>query len=71
MTLLEAQKNRKYKIVRVNIAEKGIDSYLFRLGCNKGKPITVVNKMGNNRIVVIRDAHYSFDSDICKSIEIE
>ncbi len=71
MTLLEAQKNREYKIVRVNIAEKGVDSYLFRLGCFSGEPITVVNKMGDNRIVVIRNARYSFDSEICKSIEIE
>lgn len=71
MTLLEAKKNREYKIIRVNIAEKGIDSYLFRLGCYKGKPITVVNNMGSNKIVVIKDARYSFNSEICKSIEIE
>ena len=71
MTLFEAQECKEYKISKINVEDADLESYLFTLGCYSGEPITVLNKKGSNRTVVLKDARYSFDSEISKSIEIE
>ena len=44
MTLLEAEVGKTYIIKEINTADDEMNSFLFRLGCYSGEPITVVSK---------------------------
>lgn len=71
MTLFDAVECKEYKILGINIDDEELKSYLFTLGCYSGETITILNRKGSNRIVVIKDARYNFDSNLSKCIEIE
>ena len=44
MTLLEAEVGKTYIIKEINTDDDEMNSFLFRLGCYSGEPITVVSK---------------------------
>ena len=47
MTLLEAEVGKTYIIKEINTDDDEMNSFLFRLGCYSGEPITVVSKSGD------------------------
>ena len=44
--------------------------FLFRLGCYKGEPITLISKKRKSCIVVIKDGRYNLDLMLSEAIII-
>lgn len=70
MTLSNGEVNKTYTIRAVNTADKDMQDYLFTLGCYPGESITIIAKLAGNYIVNIKDARYSIDDVLAKSVII-
>lgn len=68
MTLLEAETGRTYTVKEINTDDDEMNSFLFRLGCYEGEPITLVSKKKNSCIVVIKDGRYNLDELLSEAI---
>ena len=58
MTLLEAEVGKTYIIKEINTDDDEMNSFLFRLGCYSGEPITVVSKKKKSCVAVKRRADH-------------
>ena len=47
-----------------------MNSFLFRLGCYQGEPITLISKKKKSCIVVIKDGRYNLDKMLSEAIII-
>ena len=45
-----------------------MNSFLFRLGCYVGEPITLISKKKQSCIVVIKDGRYNLDNLLSEAI---
>lgn len=70
MTLLDAQPGQTYVIREINTDDDEMNSFLFRLGCYPGEPITLISKKKNSCIVVIKDGRYNLDKLLSGAIII-
>ena len=70
MTLLDAEPGRTYIIKEINTDDDEMNSFLFRLGCYVGEPITLISKKKKNCIVVIKDGRYNLDHMLSEAIII-
>ncbi len=70
MTLLEAEVGKTYAIKEINTDDDEMNSFLFRLGCYTGEPITVVSKKKNSCVAVIKDGRYSLDQLLSEAVII-
>ena len=70
MTLLEAEIGKTYTIKEINTDDDEMNSFLFRLGCYSGEPITVVFKKKKSCVVVIKDGRYNLDQLLSEAIII-
>ena len=68
MTLLDADTGKTYVVKEINTEDEEMNSFLFRLGCYEGEPITLVSKKKNSCIVVIKDGRYNLDSLLSEAI---
>ncbi len=68
MTLLEAETGKTYTVKEINTDDDDMNSFLFRLGCYEGEPITLVSKKKNSCIVVIKDGRYNLDELLSEAI---
>jgi len=68
MTLLEAETGKTYTVKEINTDDDEMNSFLFRLGCYEGEPITLVSKKKNSCIVVIKDGRYNLDELLSEAI---
>ncbi len=68
MTLLEAEPGRTYIIREINTDDDDMNSFLFRLGCYEGEPITLISKKKKSCIVVIKDGRYNLDKMLSEAI---
>lgn len=68
MTLLEAETGKTYTVKEINTDDDDMNSFLFRLGCYEGEPITLVSKKKNSCIVVIKDGRYNLDALLSEAI---
>ncbi len=68
MTLLETEVGQTYVIREINTDDDEMNSFLFRLGCYTGEPITVVSKKKNSCVVVIKDGRYSLDQLLSEAV---
>ena len=68
MTLLDAEVGRTYTVKEINTEDDDMNSFLFRLGCYEGEPITLVSKKKNSCIVVIKDGRYNLDNLLSEAI---
>lgn len=68
MTLLDAEAGRTYTVKEINTEDDDMNSFLFRLGCYEGEPITLVSKKRNSCIVVIKDGRYNLDGLLSEAI---
>ena len=71
MNLAEAQVGKEYIIKDILIDDEELNSFLFSLGCYSGEGITVIQHIKGGSIVVIKDARYSIDSALAKSIIVD
>ena len=70
MSLVKGQLNIPYIVSCVNAEQEDIREFLFTLGCYPGEKITIISKLAYNYIINIKDARYSIDEDLAKSIMI-
>ena len=70
MTLLEAEVGKTYIIKEINTDDDEMNSFLFRLGCYSGEPITVVSKKKKSCVAVIKDGRYNLDPLLSESVII-
>ena len=68
MTLLDADTGKTYMVKEINTEDEEMNSFLFRLGCYEGEPITLVSKKKSSCIVVIKDGRYNLDSLLSEAI---
>ena len=71
MTLFHAEEGREYTVVRINVDDEELISFLFSLGCYSGEPITVVTRRKHGCVVSIKDGRYNIDNDLAEAIEVE
>ena len=70
MTLLDAEPGKTYIIKEINTDDDEMNSFLFRLGCYQGEPITLISKKKKSCIVVIKDGRYNLDKMLSEAIII-
>lgn len=69
-TLLDAEPGETYIVKEINTDDDEMNSFLFRLGCYEGEPITLVSKKRKSCIVVIKDGRYNLDAQLSEAIII-
>lgn len=67
-SLLSAEPGVTYTIKEINTDDDEMNSFLFRLGCYVGEPITLISKKRNSCIVVIKDGRYNLDNLLSEAI---
>lgn len=70
MTLMDAEPGQTYIIKEINTDDDEMNSFLFRLGCYQGEPITLISKKRKSCIVVIKDGRYNLDKMLSEAIII-
>ena len=68
MTLLEAETGKTYTVQEIKTEDDDMNSFLFRLGCYSGEPITLISKKKKSCVVVIKDGRYSLDNLLAEAI---
>lgn len=68
MTLLDAEVGKTYQVKEINTDDEDMNSFLFRLGCYPGEPITLISKKKKSCIVVIKDGRYNIDNLLSEAI---
>ena len=71
MDLSLAQIGKEYIISQINTDDEELNSFLFSLGCYSGEAITVVSARKSGLVVAIKDARYSIDKELAKSILVK
>jgi len=69
-TLMSAEPGNTYIIKEINTDDDEMNSFLFRLGCYTGEPITLISKKKNSCIAVIKDGRYNLDRLLSEAIII-
>jgi ferrous iron transport protein A len=67
-TLLDAEPGKTYTVKAINTDDDEMNSFLFRLGCYPGEPITLISKKKKSCIVVIKDSRYNLDHLLSEAI---
>ena len=70
MNLLEGEIGKTYIIKGIVTDDEDLNSFLFRLGCYSGEPITIVSKGKKSCVVVIKGSRYSLDNLLSEAISI-
>lgn len=69
-TLFDAEPGKTYIIKDIVTGDEDMNSFLFRLGCYKGEPITLISKKRAGVVVVIKDGRYNLDSLLSEAIMV-
>ena len=70
VTLTGAEAGKTYEIIGIDTNDDEMKSFLFRLGCYEGEPITLISKKRKGCVVVIKDGRYSFDNQLAEAVSI-
>ena len=70
MNLKDAAIGETYIIEDIQTDDEELKSFLFRLGCYSGEPITVGSRLKSGCVVSIKDGRYNIDDGIAESILI-
>ena len=70
MNLRMAEEEKEYKILRVEIDDEDLNSFLFSLGCYEGEPITVITRKKHGCVISVKDGRYSIDNGLAEAIII-
>lgn len=68
MNLNEAAIGQTYMVRDIATDDEELRTFLFRLGCYSGEPITVVSRLRKGCVVSIKDGRYNIDNGISESI---
>ncbi len=64
INLIGAKEGYRYLVTDINTGNQKMNKFLFSLGCCQGEYVTVVAKVSNIYIVVIKDSRYSIDKGL-------
>ncbi len=70
-SLIYANLNQEYTIRKIRTGDMKIKDFLFTLGCYPGETVTVVSKIANQYVIVIKDARYSIDQQLASCIVVD
>ena len=70
MDLQEAVIGQTYTIRDIQTDDEDLKTFLFRLGCYSGEPITVGSRLRSGLVVSIKDGRYNIDNGIAETILI-
>ena len=70
MALLNAAPGKTYTVKEINTQDEEMNSFLFRLGCYEGEPITLISKKKHSCIVAIKDSRYNLDKQLSEAIMV-
>ena len=70
VTLIEAEAGKTYEVSGINTGDDEMRSFLFRLGCYEGEPITLISKKRKGCVAVIKDGRYSFDNQLAEAVSL-
>ena len=68
MNLLSAELAKEYIIKDICTDDEELNSFLFRLGCYSGEPITVISNRRSGCVVAIKDGRYNIDKQLAEVI---
>ena len=68
--LLQADLGVTYNVKKIDTKDPDMNSFLSRLGCYEGEPVTVVSKKKKSCVVVIKEGRYSMDNLLAEAIII-
>ena len=68
--LSTAKINNEYIIDEIVSDDQDIVNFLFTLGCFKGESITLISILADNYVIIVKDARYSIDVDLAKTIKL-
>lgn len=68
--LLQGEQGQTYIVKKINTDDEEMKSFLLRLGCYEGEPITIASKMKRQCVVVIKNSRYSIDNLLAEVIII-
>ncbi|KLV09089.1 hypothetical protein ABT56_02505 [Photobacterium aquae] len=67
-SLIGAEINKEYTIKSIVEDDKEMAYFLNTLGCYAGESITLVSVLSDTYVISIKDARYSIDSDLAKTV---
>ena len=67
MNLSEATIGETYIVKEIRTDDEELESFLFRLGCYSGEPITVISHLKGGCVVSIKDGRYNIDNGIAEA----
>ena len=70
MNLSEATIGETYIVKEIRTDDEELESFLFRLGCYSGEPITVIAHKKGGCVVSIKDGRYNIDHQLASAIQI-
>ena len=59
-----------YVIKGIKTADQEMKDFLFSLGCYEGQTVTMISAMGEHYVIHAKDARYSIDGELAKTILI-
>jgi ferrous iron transport protein A len=69
-TLYGSKMNVEHKIKNIIKDDEQVAYFLSTLGCFEEQPITVVSVLSDTYVISVKDARYSIDADLAKTIVI-
>lgn len=70
-SLIDMQPGKTYIIDKIETEDDEMNSFLFRLGCYAGEPITLISKKKKSCIVAIKDGRYNLDLLLSTAIKVK
>ena len=70
LNLSSAVEGKEYTVQSINTGDKGLESFLFSLGCYAGEPITVITRRRSGCTVAIKDGRYHMDRRLAQAITV-
>lgn len=70
MNLSQAKLNTSYVVKDIKTNDEEIKNFLFTLGCYEGESVTIVSVLSEIYIISVKDARYSIDKELAKTILI-
>lgn len=71
MNLTNADIGQTYIIKEIDTYDDDMKTFLFRLGCYSGEPVTVISRRKDICVVSIKEGRYSFDRLLSNAVVIE
>ncbi len=70
-TLAQGELNTEYTVVGVDtLGDEEMKNFLLSLGCYEGQTVTIVSKLHENFVIVIKGGRYSVDATLARAILI-